>query len=121
MFVRAVRGATTVKENSESCIVSETKRLLNQISTKNQISQSDLISVFFTATNDITAIFPAKGARELGWTNIPLIDALTLNVDNSLKLCIRVMIHFYSDKSHDEIKHIYLNDAVNLRPDLLNM
>ena len=118
-MVRAVRGATTVSENSEQEIINQTKFMLQSIIEQNEIKLDDIISVYFSVTTDLDTVFPAKGARELGWTNIPLLDSVSPNVKGSLDKCIRVMLHFNTDKTNNQIKHIYLNDAVKLRPDLI--
>lgn len=119
MILRSVRGATTVSIDSEDEIIQETSRMLRKISQENAIDNEDIVSVFFTVTKDLNAVFPAKAAREIGWTQIPLLDAIAPNIENSLKKCIRVMIHFYTYKNRNEIKHIYLNGATVLRPDLV--
>lgn len=119
-MVKAVRGATSVENNTEDEILNETKKLLQEIINQNDIEICDLISVYFTVTNDLTKSYPAKAARGLGWTSIPLLDAVSPDVEGKLGKCIRVMIHFNTDKLHKDIKHIYLNKAVNLRPDLVS-
>ncbi len=116
--VCAVRGATTA-ENTPEGIKESTKELLLEICKQNNIDTDDqLISVFFTSTSDLTAEFPAKAARFLGWTRVPLLCARELEIEGSLPSCIRVLIHFYSLEHSYEIKHVYLKEARNLRPDL---
>ncbi|WHH59461.1 chorismate mutase [Petroclostridium sp. X23] len=118
MSVRAIRGAITVDENTKEQIINKTKQLLVEIIQSNDVSNSDMVSIFFTVTNDITAAFPPVAARELGLANVPLMTAVEMEVPGSLPKCIRVMLHLNSDKSLDEIKHVYLGNAKKLRPDL---
>lgn len=119
-MVRAVRGATTVNNNTSEEIISETSMLLSEIIKENSIGIEDVISVFFTVTKDLDAAFPAVAARKLGWTNISLLCTYEIDVPGSLEKCIRVMLHFNTDKKNSDIKHIYLKEAGILRPDLLN-
>lgn len=82
------------------------------------MKEDDIISIIFTVTNDLNAAFPAVAARNLGWTSIALMCTNEIDVPGSLKKCIRVLLHVNTDKKNDEIKHIYLNNAKVLRPDL---
>lgn len=120
--VYAVRGATTVDQNTEDAITESTKELLLNICKENDIkASSQIISVFFTSTSDLTAVFPAKAARMIGWTSVPLLCAQELEIEDSMSSCIRVLIHFYAsenDQNDQVVKHIYLKEAKNLRPDL---
>lgn len=118
MFYRAIRGAITVKDNTVESILNETSSLLKAIMDENQIGPDDLVSIFFTTTPDLTAAFPAKAARRLGLSDTPLMCAQELDVKGALPRCIRVMIHAYSTKSKQDIKHVYLNEAVKLRVDV---
>jgi chorismate mutase len=119
MKVLAVRGATTVNNNDNVEIIDETKKLLDEIINKNRLDLNDIISVIFTMTDDLSASFPAIAARQLGWNDIPLMCMKELNIDNSLEKCIRVMFYINSDIERKKIKHIYLNGAKILRPDLV--
>jgi chorismate mutase len=118
MPVRAIRGAITVKSNTKKEIIKETKTLLKKIAEENSLDSKDIISIFFSVTNDLDAAFPAVAAREIGWTDIALMCTNEINVPGSLGMCIRVMMHINTDKSNNEIRHIYLNEASVLRPDL---
>lgn len=118
MPVRAVRGAITVKKNEADEIISNTKILLSKIIELNRIKKDDMISIFFTATPDIDAVFPSVAAREMGFTDVPLMCASELAIKGSLEKCIRIMMHINSEKNLNEIIHVYLNDAKKLRPDL---
>lgn len=117
-MVRAIRGATTVDSNTEEEIVKHTSDLLLEIAKKNNLKEEDIISIFFTATKDINAAFPAIAARRIGWTSTPLMCGEEIDVPGSLKKCIRVLVHAETSLTKDEIKHVYLRDAVSLRPDL---
>ena len=116
--VRGVRGATTVGQNSKEEIIAATQELLEKILNLNQMELDDIASCFFTVTGDLNAEFPALAARNLGWKNTALLCAKEIEVPDSLSACIRVLIHWNSDKTQAEIKHVYLKDAVKLRQDL---
>lgn len=118
MACRGVRGATTVKDNEAGAILSATRELLEAIVAANDIRPDDLASAFFTATPDLNAAFPAQAARELGWHQVPLLDALEIPVLGSLSHCVRVLLHWNTEKRQEEIKHVYLRGARALRPDL---
>jgi chorismate mutase len=116
--VRGIRGATTVTENSKEAIEEAVTELLNAIETQNQLNPEDIVSVTFTATQDIDAIFPAAIARQRPhWEDVPLLDVQQMSVEGSLKRCIRVLIHVNTPKPQKEISHSYLREACNLRPD----
>jgi chorismate mutase len=118
MFVRAVRGATTVENNDAIEILEATRELLNLIVEKNNITQDDAISIIFTVTDDLNATFPAIAARQIGWTSVALMCTNEINVPGSLEKCLRILIHINTEKRNDEIKHVYLRGAKVLRPDL---
>ena len=117
-MLRGVRGATTVDENEREAVVSRTQELLRHMTEANGIQTDDVGAVIFSATPDITAAFPASSARLLGWTEVPLFDARQMDCDNSLPLCIRVLILWNTDKEQRHIRHTYLHGARLLRPDL---
>lgn len=118
MAVRAIRGATTAEANTKEAIFEASIELLSKIEEKNDLKNTDAISIIFTVTSDLTAVFPAAAVRKMGITNVPLLDMAAPDIDGSLKRCIRVMIHINTDKTKDEIKHVYLRGASVLRPDL---
>lgn len=118
MLVRAIRGATTSEHNNSEEILSATKELLNEIVKANQLDEDNIVSVLFTTTQDLDAVFPAAAARQLGWKHVPVTCASEINVAGSLAKCIRIMMHVYTDKTPREISHIYLKGAKVLRPDL---
>lgn len=119
MFSRGIRGATTVAKNEEESILSAITELLTAIQQENpSMAPEDLSSALFTVTDDITAAFPARAARGMGWTNVPLMCAREIPVKNSLPLCIRVLLTWNTALTQKEIKHVYLRQAAALRPDL---
>jgi chorismate mutase len=116
--VRAIRGATTVANNSKEAIREAVTELLDAVETHNQIDPEDMISVIFTTTKDLDAIFPAAIARERPhWENVPLLDVQQMHVEGSLERCIRLIIHINTPKPQIEMYHPYLRKAKNLRPD----
>ncbi|HHV28883.1 chorismate mutase [Acetivibrio mesophilus] len=117
-MVRAVRGATTVANNNADEILSETQRLLCEMAQRNELKEDDIISIIFTLTKDLDAVFPAIAARNIGWTSTALMCMNEIDVPGSLEKCIRIMMHVNTDKDKKDIKHVYLNGAKVLRPDL---
>ena len=118
MTVRGIRGAITVSENEIKDIIEDTKTLLTKMITDNEIDETEIVSVFFSTTKDLNATFPAKAARELGLHDTPLLCLNELDVPNSLEKVVRILMHVNSLKKQTEMKHIYLKDAIKLRPDL---
>jgi chorismate mutase len=117
MYCRGIRGATTVKENTAEAILAATRELLALIVEANDLKVEDVASAIFTTTPDLTAAFPAKAAREMGWRDVALLDAQEIPVPGSLERCIRVLIHWNTERSAAEIRHVYLRGAQTLRPD----
>ena len=115
---RGVRGATTVPENSRDEILQATRQMLALMIRRNDIDSKDLASATFTVTKDLDAEFPAYAARQLGWLNVPLLCGYEISVESSLQKCIRVLLHWNTDKTQDEVHHVYIHEAVKLRPDL---
>jgi chorismate mutase len=115
---RGVRGATTVEQDSADAILEATRELLACIIEANDVEVQDVASVFFTATPDLSAAFPAEAARQLGWRHVALMDAQEIPVPDSLSCCVRVLIHWNTERSPEEIHHVYLRGATSLRPDL---
>lgn len=118
MPTRAIRGATCVTENSATAILEAASELLRAILLANALAPDQLISILFTITPDLDAAYPTRAARELGWTDVPLLDAQQPRIAGDLPRCIRVMIHCESDRAMNEIKHVYLGEAKRLRPDI---
>lgn len=114
-MIRGIRGAITVKNNDASGILDATEKLLSEIVKSNGIKVEDIASIIFSATKDLDATFPAEAARKIGWKYVPLLCSNEIDVKGSLKSCIRVLLHVNTDKSQQEIKHIYLEGAKVLR------
>lgn len=117
-MVRGVRGAITVESNTSEAICEASRRLLTTIVERNRIELEHIISVFFSSTKDLDAQTPAYGVRQMGWTAIPLFCTQEMEVPGSLPGCVRVLVHVNTEKSQDEIRHVYLDGAVVLRPDI---
>ncbi len=121
MYCRGVRGATTVESNSRDAILEETRKLLALMIRFNGMSSQDVGSATFTLTKDLDAEFPALAARQLGWSDVPLLCSYELCVPGSLEKCIRILVHWNTEKSQQDITHVYLNRAQKLRPDLAEL
>jgi chorismate mutase len=117
MVCRGIRGATTIDEDTPGAILKATRELLALMIRVNEVDPQDVASVYFTTTQDVVSQYPALAARQLGWLDVPLICGHEMAVPNSLPRCIRVLIHWNTHKSQQEIQHIYLGEAVSLRPD----
>jgi chorismate mutase len=119
MTVRGVRGATTVEIDQAESVLEATRGLLTEMLDANTgMKAEDIASAVFTVTEDIVSAFPAQAARQMGWTQVPMMCMREIPVAGSLPLAIRVLIHWNTDRPQDEIQHIYLRKAVSLRPDL---
>jgi chorismate mutase len=114
--VRGIRGATTVAANERGAIVSATREMLELIVRLNKIFPEDVASIWFTTTPDLDAEFPAFAARQIGWTDVPLMCAREIPVAGALERCVRVLIHWNTDRSQAEIRHVFLHAARALRP-----
>lgn len=115
---RALRGATTIDVDTEEHVYQRVIELLEAIFERNAVDKDDLISVIFTATDDIHSCFPATAARKFGLGDIPLLCARELDIVDATPLCIRVLIHLNTDLARSELHHVYLEGARNLRDDL---
>ncbi|MGL5316145.1 MAG: chorismate mutase [Peptostreptococcaceae bacterium] len=120
MRVLAIRGATTVESNSRDEILSKSANLIESIIKENNLDTDDIISMCFTMTNDLDIVYPSVAVREiLNITDIPMLNYEEKYIQESLRYCIRVMMHVSTEKNKKEIKHIYLNKAKELRKDLV--
>jgi chorismate mutase len=120
-WLRGIRGATTVERDEAGLIHEATRELLSAILQANEINDFEPIaSIFFTTTPDLCSTFPAEAARALGMTTVPLICTQEIPVPNRLPRAIRVMLQINTKKSQKQIKHIYLREAVSLRPDIVS-
>ena len=120
MPIRGIRGATTVVADQPDLILQATRELLEAILEANfEMRPEDVASVLFTVTDDLTSTFPAQGARQMGWGLVPMLCAREIPVPGSLPHVIRVLLHWNTEVPQSEITHVYLRDAVKLRPDLV--
>jgi monofunctional chorismate mutase len=118
MKVRALRGAVTASSNTKVAITEATTELLEEMLDRNDIATDDLVFVIITATADITAEFPAAAARKIGLSHIPLLSAQELIVEGSLPLTIRALMLMNTEKAREQLRHVYLREARQLRMDL---
>ena len=118
LAVRALRGATTIDIDSAGEVRARTIDLLQQMLERNGVEHDDIISVLFTATDDIHSMFPASAARDIGFGDIPLICARELDITDATPRCIRVLLHLTTTRSRSELRHVYLEGASGLRDDL---
>jgi chorismate mutase len=118
MLCRGVRGATTADANTREAILTATRQLLALMIRVNGIEPADVGSAIFSLTRDLDAEFPALAARQLGWLDVPLLCTYEVDVPGSLRRCVRVLIHWNTEKSQREIRPVYLKEAEKLRPDL---
>lgn len=118
-ILRGLRGATTAAANTSEAILDATEELLAALQQANGFAPEDIESAIFTSSPDLTAEYPARAARRLAWTGVPLLGAAEVNVPPPVGLprCIRVLLHFYTSKPQRSLKHMYLRDAATLRPD----
>jgi chorismate mutase len=121
IYCRGIRGATTVEANTRDEILRATRELLQQIIQANDLRTEDVGSAIFTTTPDLNAEFPAVAARQLGWHDVPLMCGHEMTVPGALDRCVRVLIHWNTQKLQQEIVHVYTKGAVNLRPDRRRM
>jgi len=120
MPIRGIRGATTVTADEPDLILQATRELLEEILYENDsMKPEDIASALFTVTDDLASTFPAQAARQMGWGLVPMLCAREIPVPNSLPRVIRVLVHWNTEVPQNEITHVYLRDAVKLRPDLV--
>lgn len=116
--LRALRGATTVQADTRDDVLTRVEELLSEMLERNEVHHDDIISVIFTATDDIRSCFPAEAARRHGLGDVPLLCARELDVLGATPLCVRVLAHISTERSRDDLRHIYLHGARGLRDDL---
>lgn len=120
MPIRGIRGATTVAADQPDLILQATRELLEAILEENDgMNPEDVASALFTVTDDLASTFPAQGARQMGWGLVPMLCAREIPVPDSLPRVIRVLVHWNTEVPQSEITHVYLREAVKLRPDLV--
>lgn len=118
MKMRGIRGAITVDADEPQAILDATKRLLTEMTKRNEVELDDIASVLFSMTPDLHAAFPALGAREMGWVYVPMLHFTEIAVPGSMPRCIRVLMHVETERTQQEIDHTYLDGARELRPDI---
>jgi chorismate mutase len=118
--VRGVRGATTVDRDEAEVILAATEELVRELVAANELEPADVASALFTVTADLHAEFPAAAARRMGWTAVPLLNFTEIDVPGRLQRCIRVLLHVNTERTQSEMVHVYLREAVALRPDLVS-
>jgi chorismate mutase len=116
--LRALRGATTLDEDTSKQVNDRVRALVGSMLERNGIDHDDLVSILFTATDDVTSMFPATAARSLGLGDVPLICASELGITGAMPRCIRVLMHFYTERTREALHHVYLEGARGLRDDL---
>jgi chorismate mutase len=116
--LRALRGATTVDDDTEEQIKERVVALLEAMFERNGVDHDDLVSIIFTATDDIHSCFPATAARTFGLGDVPLICARELDIVGATPRCIRVLMHLHTERSRTDLRHVYLEGAAGLRDDL---
>jgi chorismate mutase len=116
--VRAARGAIHVAEDATGSVLSATERLLSAMLERNGVAGDDIVSVFFTATDDLRSAFPAEAARKMGLGHVPLLCAREIPVEGAMPMVVRVLMHFYTERPPDQVTHTYLDGAESLRDDL---
>jgi chorismate mutase len=118
MAVRALRGATTLDEDTADQVFTRVKALFAALYERNGLTNDAVISAFVTATPDIRSMFPATAARAFGLDDVPLLGAQEVDVDGGLPRCVRVLLHIETDLPRAELRHAFLEGAAVLRPDL---
>lgn len=119
MTVAAIRGATTLDSDTRDEVVARTQELVRAVMDDNAITADDVISMLFTASQDVTTEFPAAAVRAMGFDDVPLLCALELAVEGSMPRCIRLLVHVEGERERRSYKHVYLHGATALRPDLV--
>jgi len=119
MPVAAIRGATTLDSDTRDEVVARTQELVKRVMDVNELEPDDVISMLFTASQDVRSEFPAAAVRALGFGDVPLLCALELAVEGSMPRCIRLMMHVEGERDRRSYSHVYLHGAVALRPDLV--
>ena len=115
LMCRGIRGATTAGANTREAILGATRELLERLVEANQLEKESIAAAFFTTTLDLNAEFPAAAARQMGWTEVALLDSHEMDVPGALPCCIRALLLVNTEKQASEIVNVYLRDAVNLR------
>lgn len=118
--LQGIRGATTVEANDAQQILEATDELLRRLHEANGLEPDDIVSALFTMTSDLNAAFPARAAEVYGWNIVAILHSTEIPVPGSLPRCIRLLVHAYTSRTRQEIRHVYLRGATVLRPDRAN-
>lgn len=118
MALRALRGAITVDRDDAAEIKGRVAQLLSTLFERNELDADDLVSILFTATEDLRSVAPAAGARDFGLTDVPLLCATEMPVDGAIGHCVRLLLHIDTDRPRSELRHVFLRGATVLRPEL---
>ena len=118
MAVRAIRGATQLDEDTREHMLDRVAELVTDVMAANDLDVDDFISIIFTATSDLVSEFPAYAARQLGFSDVPLVCARELEIEGSMPRVVRLMAHVETDLPRSDVTHVYLHGAANLRRDL---
>ena len=116
--LRALRGATTLDADTRDQVLERTGELMSVLMERNGVAREDIVSLLFTATEDISSEFPAYAVRSAGLSDVPMLCARELGIEGSLGLCIRVMVHLFTEREPGDLRHVYLHGASGLRTDL---
>ncbi len=116
--IRALRGATTIDDDEVDHLEDRVVALLREMLSRNGVDHEEIISILFTATDDVHSAFPAAAARTIGLGDVPLICARELDITDATPRCIRVMMHLWTERSRADLRHVYLEGAKGLRDDL---
>ncbi len=118
MRLFALRGATTVVDDDAEQILAATDELMRELMSRNELAAEAMVSCIFTLTPDLNATFPAQAAREMGLSSVPLLCARELDIDGATPRCIRLLLHLTTERSREDLRHVYLEGARGLRDDL---
>jgi len=118
MRVRAARGAIVVPADDADDVLGATEKLLSAVLERNAVPTEELVSILFTATEDLTSAFPAEAARRMGLGAVPLLCAREIPVEGAMPSVVRILVHFHTEMALDEVTHVYLDGAETLRDDL---
>jgi len=116
--IRGVRGATTIEQDTREAVVERVAELLGDLCKQNGLKESDIVSILFTATDDVHSVFPATAARDFGFGEVPLICARELDITGATEHCIRILLTARTRRRQADVSHVYLHGAANLRNDL---
>ena len=118
LMVRGLRGATTVDADTVEQVTERSQELMRELMERNGLGEDDIVSILFTATGDVRSIFPATAIREIGFGAVPLLCAAEIPVPGAMPLCIRALLHVYTERSRDEMHHVSPHGAHALTDDL---